>query len=168
VRIKKTESKADDVRTSNPIVGELPSFIFPLGNFIFHIHSLGVSDISGSGFFSRQFGSRFEVLERDSKEEQRMRKLSWKLLGLMLLLLLIPAQVFAAGGGGAGIVMVADTRKFSGLEAWWGNLYNEGHALFTLVTCIIIPVLGCALGLLADFVMARLGIDLKKRVLAEH
>ncbi len=97
-----------------------------------------------------------------------MRKLSWKLLGIITVLLLLSGQLFAAGGGGAGIVMVADTRKFSGLEAWWGNVYNEGHAMFTLVTCIIVPVFGCLLGMLADFVMARLGIDLKKRVLAEH
>ena len=32
---------------------------------------------------------------------------------------------------------------------------------------IIIPILGCILGLLADVVMSRIGIDLKHRELAE-
>ncbi|MGA2989780.1 MAG: DVU0150 family protein [Candidatus Korobacteraceae bacterium] len=98
-----------------------------------------------------------------------MRKLSWKLLVVVAVLLLVPAQVFAAGGGSISpMVLVADTRKFSGLEAWWGNLYNEGHLMFTLVTCLVIPCFGVLLGLIADRAMALLGIDLRKRVLAEH
>ena len=66
------------------------------------------------------------------------------------------------------LVLVADTRKFTGWEAWWGNLYNEGHLAFALVTVIIVPVVGVILGSLADMVMSRLGIDLKNRALAEH
>jgi len=96
-----------------------------------------------------------------------MPKLFTKLYGLLALLLLFPAQVLAAEEGGR-IVLVADTRKFHGWEAWWANLYNEGHLVFALVTIVIIPVCGCILGILADLVMSRLGIDLKKRALAEH
>jgi hypothetical protein len=66
------------------------------------------------------------------------------------------------------LVLVADTRKFTGLEGWWANLYNESHLTFALATVVIIPLVGVILGSLADVVMSRLGIDLKHRALAEH
>jgi hypothetical protein len=91
-------------------------------------------------------------------------------LGLIVTTLWLTAQVaFAAGGGGAApLVIVADTRKLDGLMAWWANLYNESHIYFTIATCIIIPVVGMIFGLIADFVMHFIGIDLKSRELAEH
>jgi hypothetical protein len=98
-----------------------------------------------------------------------MPKLFKKLYGLLALLLLFPAQLLAAVGEEPGLmVLVADTRKLHGWEAWWANLYNEGHLAFALATVIIIPTVGVILGLLADVVMSRLGIDLKKRALVEH
>ncbi|NMC50801.1 MAG: hypothetical protein GYA47_15460 [Desulfovibrio sp.] len=89
-------------------------------------------------------------------------------LALTALFLLAPMAAFAAGGGGAGIVIVADTRKLSGLMAWWSNLYNESHLYFMLLTIIIIPTVGVIFGVLADIVMHFVGIDLKSRDLAEH
>ena len=89
-----------------------------------------------------------------------------KLLGLITVLLLLPAQLFAEEA--STLVLVADTRKLSGIEAWWANVYNEGHLAFALATVVIVPVTGVILGSLADVVMSRLGIDLKKRALAEH
>lgn len=91
-------------------------------------------------------------------------------LGLIVATLWLTSQAaFAAGGGGAApLVIVADTRKLTGLMAWWGNLYNESHILFTVATCIIIPIIGMIFGLMADFVMHFIGIDLKSRELAEH
>jgi hypothetical protein len=83
-------------------------------------------------------------------------------------LLLAPAMAFAAGGGGAPIVMVADTRKLSGIMAWWANLYNESHLYFTILTIILIPLIGVIFGVLADIIMHFIGIDLKSRDLAEH
>jgi phage shock protein PspC (stress-responsive transcriptional regulator) len=74
----------------------------------------------------------------------------------------------AAGGGGAPIVMVADSRKLTGVMAWWANLYNESHFYFTLLTVILIPVIGVIFGVLADIVMHFVGIDLSSRDLAEH
>ena len=99
-----------------------------------------------------------------------MTKCFSRLLGLITVLLLLPAQLFASGGADLPelMVLVADTRKYSGWEAWWGNIYNEGHLEFALITTIVIPVAGAILGLLADLVMSRIGIDLKKRALAEH
>jgi len=83
-------------------------------------------------------------------------------------LLLIPEIVLASGEAADLIVIVADTRRLTGWEAWWANLYNESHAYFTAVTVITIPVVGLILGLLADFVMKRIGIDLTSRELSEH
>ena len=82
---------------------------------------------------------------------------------------ILPALVAnAAGGGAAPIVIVSDTRDMTGLLAWWGNLYNESHMQFTVMTAILIPVTGCLFGLLADWFIGGLGIDLTKRELAEH
>ena len=95
-----------------------------------------------------------------------MHKLWIKLMGLIGVLL--PEMVLAAGEKAAPLVIVADTRKLTGWEAYWGNLYNESHAYFTLVTVIAIPVIGLIFGVVADFIMSRIGIDLKSRELAEH
>lgn len=86
-----------------------------------------------------------------------------------LISLLLPLWAFAAGGGPvAPMVIVADTRKLSGLMAWWANMYNESHVQFALMTIIIIPVVGVIFGVVADIVMTHMGIDLKHRDLAEH
>lgn len=95
----------------------------------------------------------------------------WKsLIGLAVMaFLFMPEIVLAAGGGKvAPMVIVADTRKFTGWEAWFTNLYNESHVLFTILTVVSIPIVGVLLGSLADIVMSRIGIDLKHRELAEH
>ena len=83
-------------------------------------------------------------------------------------LTVLAGNVFAAGGGGEAIVIVADSRRFSGLLAWWANLYNESHLAFSVVTILLIPTLGTVLGILTDFLMSRIGINLKSRTLAEH
>jgi hypothetical protein len=83
-------------------------------------------------------------------------------------LLFIPELVLAAGEKADLIVIVADTRRLTGWQAWWANLYNESHTYFTAVTIITIPVVGLILGLIADFVMKRIGIDLTSRELSEH
>jgi hypothetical protein len=75
---------------------------------------------------------------------------------------------YAAGGGAAPIVIVSDTRKQTGILAWWGGLYNESHLQFTILTCILIPVTGCVFGFIADRFIRGLGVDLTKRDLAEH
>jgi len=84
------------------------------------------------------------------------------------LLWLCPGLVLAAAEKVAPLVIVADTRKFTGWEAWWTNLYNESHLYFTLLTVAIIPVVGVIFGTIADLIMSRIGIDLKSRELAEH
>lgn len=97
-----------------------------------------------------------------------LRKWKALLAGLTTFLLLAPAMAFAGGGGGAPIVMVADTRKLTGIMAWWANLYNESHLYFTIMTVILIPLIGVIFGVLADICMHFIGLDLKHRELAEH
>ena len=68
----------------------------------------------------------------------------------------------------APIVIVADTRKLTGVLAWWANLYNESHLQFMLLTIVLIPVTGVVFGVIADLIMSRIGIDLKSKDLPGH
>jgi hypothetical protein len=87
----------------------------------------------------------------------------------MFLCIALPEFVLAAGGGKIeNVVIVADTRKFTGWEAWWTNLYNESHLYFALLTMALIPTIGVLFGVFADFLMSFIGIDLKSRELADH
>jgi len=98
-----------------------------------------------------------------------MRKLWAKIVGLgVMAILLLPELAAAAGPAAAPLVIVADTRKFTGWEAWWTNLYNESHLYFTLITVVTIPIVGLIFGVLADIIMNAIGLDLKSRELAEH
>jgi hypothetical protein len=92
------------------------------------------------------------------------RVIQWIVMGVFFW----PSLLWAAGEKAEAIVIVADTRKLSGMMAWWGNLYNESHVYFMLLTIVLIPIIGVLFGLIADFVMAHIGIDLKSRELAEH
>ncbi|KAF0180799.1 MAG: hypothetical protein FD164_1658 [Nitrospirae bacterium] len=99
------------------------------------------------------------------EEERKMNRLFT--LAVMALAML-PQIAFAAADKSPPIVIVADTRKFTGWEAWFTNLYNESHIYFALLTVAVIPIVGVLLGMMADVVMSRIGIDLKSRDLAEH
>lgn len=96
-----------------------------------------------------------------------MRKLAKMFAFVLMALTLLPQWVFAAGSAGA-VVIVADTRKTSGWEAWFANLYNESHLYFALLTVALIPIIGVVFGVCADFIMTRMGLDLSSRELAEH
>lgn len=85
-----------------------------------------------------------------------------------LLSLVLLAGTASAAEGGRPIVLVADSRRFTGWEAWWANLYNESHLWFAVLTIAIIPLLGLAMAKLVDLAMKRIGINLKSRVVAEH
>ena len=96
------------------------------------------------------------------------KKLSKLFAWIGMAVLLLPTLAQAAGPAAANIVIVADTRKATGLLGWWGDLYNESHLYFALLTVVLIPVIGVIFGTLADLIMSRIGIDLKSRELAEH
>jgi hypothetical protein len=97
-----------------------------------------------------------------------MKKVKGLFLAVLAACLALPGMASAAGPAAAPIVIVSDTRKYDGLMKWWGDIYNDSHVTFTILTCVMIPLVGCALGLLADVVMGWVGIDLRKRQLAEH
>jgi len=98
-----------------------------------------------------------------------MRKWWAKLTGLMIMaVLLLPELAAASGPAAAPIVIVADTRKLVGIEAWWAGLYNESHIYFTILTYVCMLVVGLTLAGIADLIMKRVGIDLTSRELAEH
>jgi hypothetical protein len=99
-----------------------------------------------------------------------MRRFWKRIIGwTSLMALALPGLALAAGGGAvAPLVIVADTRKLSGLQLFWSSLYNESHLYFTILTVVLIPVIGLVFGVLADLIMSHIGIDLKSRDLAEH
>jgi len=81
-------------------------------------------------------------------------------------LFLLPAYLMAAEASNT-MVVVADSRHLTGIRAWWANFYNDSHLNFALLTVLIVPLSGAILGTLADYVMSRIGIDLKSRKLRE-
>ena len=81
--------------------------------------------------------------------------------------LLAAPSTLAAASGGDAVVIVADSRRYTGLALWWTNLYNESHFWFAAVTIIVIPALAVLMAAGTGFLMRRLGINLKSRVLAE-
>lgn len=96
----------------------------------------------------------------------KLSRLWWSLMAMVVL---CPGFALAAGGGNeAPIVIVADTRKLTGVLAWWANLYNESHLQFMLLTIVLIPVTGVVFGVIADLIMSRIGIDLKSKDLPGH
>lgn len=101
--------------------------------------------------------------------EARMKRLWKKISGMALMAcILLPEMVFAAGEKAAAVVIVSDTRGLTGILKWWGDLYNESHLQFSLLTIILIPLIGLCFGVIADIVMHWIGIDLESRDLAEH
>ena len=75
----------------------------------------------------------------------------------------------AAGGGGASeLVVVADTRRISGVMKYFANLYNTNILLFAVWAVVLTAAYGCFLGLVMDFFMSRTGLDLKSRKIVEH
>lgn len=76
--------------------------------------------------------------------------------------------VSAAAREADRVVLVADSRRYSGWEAWWANLYNDSRFSFAILTILIIPGLALVLARLTDLVLARVGINLRSRVVSER
>ncbi|MDR2819783.1 MAG: hypothetical protein LBB60_04560 [Desulfovibrio sp.] len=99
---------------------------------------------------------------------RKMRRLwAWLTCSALALTVFMPTAALAAAKR-ADVVIVADTRQLDGLMRLWAEMYNESHLTFAIMTMLIIPVMGCVLGVIADFFMSKIGINLKSRELAEH
>ncbi|MGB9736051.1 MAG: DVU0150 family protein [bacterium] len=84
-------------------------------------------------------------------------------LALLLLYLFYAIPCFAEGKA-EPLHFVANTEGLSGVELWYANLYNSNKFYCALVTVIIIPIVGFILGVIADFIISKIGLDLKSRV----
>lgn len=87
---------------------------------------------------------------------------------IIMMCVLMPQIVFAAAEKASMVVIVSDTRGVTGILRAWGQLYNESHLYFSLLTIVLIPLIGLIFGTIADFVMKGIGIDLEHRELSEH
>jgi len=120
--------------------------------------------------FHKCEGKRFAQVVFKTMEDimQKLRRLWTSIAACALSLLVLMPSVALAAKKSANVVIVADTRRLDGIMLWWAQMYNDSHLYFTILTIIIIPVVGCIFGVLADIVMSHIGIDLKHRELAEH
>jgi len=95
-----------------------------------------------------------------------LKKLFQKVLAAVFL---IPSLVWAGGEKAEDIVVVADTRMVqSAIMKYFSDLYNTNILLFAVWAVVLTALYGVILGLLMDFFMAKIGIDLKSRKILEH
>ena len=80
----------------------------------------------------------------------------------------LPGLAWASGEAATNLVVVADTRRVSGVLKYISNVYNTDPWLFALWAVVITAVWGAILGFLMDFIMERTGLDLKSRKIIEH
>lgn len=98
-----------------------------------------------------------------------MRGLLIRWTGLFsALYVLVPDWVWAAGEKAADIVVVADTRRVTGVMRYFSDLYNTDPWLFAVWAVILTAAMGSILGFLMDRIMERTGLDLKSRKIVEH
>jgi len=87
-----------------------------------------------------------------------------RLMAVGLFLTAMPTVLLAGGGEKQGkLVHVADTRNLKGVNLYFADLYNTNRLLFTLEVVAITALMGLALGLVMDWIVGRIGLDLSKR-----
>jgi phage shock protein PspC (stress-responsive transcriptional regulator) len=82
--------------------------------------------------------------------------------------LVLPQLARASGEAATNLVVVADTRRVSGVVKYIADTYNTDPWLFAVWAVVITAVWGAILGFLMDFIMERSGLDLKSRKILEH
>jgi hypothetical protein len=98
-----------------------------------------------------------------------MGRIGTGLLGLLVTAsVLMPDWVWAAGEKASNLVVVADTRRVTGIMKYFANLYNTNLLLFAVWAVVLTALLGAILGFLMDRIMLRTGLDLKSRKSVEH
>jgi phage shock protein PspC (stress-responsive transcriptional regulator) len=104
-----------------------------------------------------------------AERSRAMKKLLRSVLGLSAAIGAgIPGLAWASGEAASNLVVVADTRRVSGILKYIANVYNTDPWLFAVWAVVITAVWGGILGLLMDFIMERTGLDLKSRKIIEH
>ena len=84
------------------------------------------------------------------------------------MVLMLPQWVQASGDKATNIVVVADTRRVTGVMHYFADMYNTDIVMFAVWTVVLTAAMGCTLGFLMDFIMSRTGLDLKSRKIIEH
>lgn len=98
-----------------------------------------------------------------------MRRIFNRCRGVLAALwVMLPAVARASGEAAGNIVVVADTRRVTGMMHYFADLYNSNILMFAIWTVVLTVAMGCTLGFLMDFIMARTGLDLKSRKIVEH
>lgn len=98
-----------------------------------------------------------------------MRKLLRRILALSAAIgASLSGFAWASGETATNLVVVADTRRVSGVLKYIANVYNTDPWLFAVWAVVITAVWGAILGFLMDFIMERSGLDLKSRKILEH
>ena len=98
-----------------------------------------------------------------------MRAFYYRLMAFFTMLCLLnPEPVLAGGKKAAMLVVVADTRRVSGIMEYFSNLYNTNIWLFAVWAVVLTAALGSFLGFFMDIIMERTGLDLKSRKIVEH
>ena len=98
-----------------------------------------------------------------------MRRLLKRVLCLIAGIgLCLPRLVWAGGEAATNLVVVADTRRVTGILKYIADTYNTDPWLFAVWAVVITAVWGGILGFLMDFIMERSGLDLKSRKILEH
>ena len=91
------------------------------------------------------------------------------MLAITILTAILPDIVQAAGGPAEMLVVVADPRRVDNWVAkYFVDSYNTNPLWFGVETTILTAAMGVTLGLITDFIMKRVGIDLTSRKIVEH
>jgi hypothetical protein len=80
----------------------------------------------------------------------------------------LPSWVLASGEKAESLVVVADTRRVTGVMKYFSDLYNTNIWMYAVWAVVLTVALGCTLGFLMDFIMERTGLDLRSRKIVEH
>ena len=84
------------------------------------------------------------------------------------LAMMVPATVWASGEKAANLVVVADTRRVTGILRYFSDLYNTNVVMSAVWSVVLTVAIGATLGFAMDFLMERTGLDLHSRKIIEH
>ncbi len=91
------------------------------------------------------------------------------ILATTIISVILPDLVQAAGGPAEMLVVVADSRRVqNNIARYFVDSYNTNPLWFGIECTIITAAMGVSFGLVTDFIMKRVGIDLTSRKIVEH